>query len=204
MAIDNYSHLSTAISTWARRTFTGAQTDEFIAITEAYLNRRLGSNYRRKVTATITTDATGLATIPSGVISIISLTRNVLGSQPLKQVSWDALVERNPYQLNDDPSVFAIKGTSLQVAQIKADDFIAVYWAKLTGLSAGNTTNWLLDFAPDVYLFMCRSVQCAFNEDEQRAATYKGLADQILDDLIDQANVAEYGNAEMTLDMVTP
>jgi hypothetical protein len=204
MAVTDYATLTTAIGTWSERTYTSGQTDEFIALAEAAFNRRLGSNYRRKVTATITTDSSGEATIPSGVIRLESLTQDLLGSSPLTQLAWNALVALNPYEEADSAIYFAIKGTTLKVAPVTEDDFIAVYWAKLTGLSSGNTTNWLLDLAPDAYLAMCQSVQRAFEEDFQVAALYEAKANAILDELVSQGNVAEYGNTETVLAMVTP
>lgn len=204
MAVDSYANLTTAIGTWARRTFTSGQTDEFIALAEAHFARRLGSNYRRKVTQTVNTDASGVGTIPTAAVRIESITRDVLGSLPLKQVSWNAFVKRNPYEIGADGEVYALKGLSFYVTPVTDDNFIVVTWDKLTGLSSGNTTNWLLTLAPDIYLAMCRSVQCAFNEDEARAALFKSQVDEFLDDLIAQANVAEYGNVEMTLPQVEP
>jgi hypothetical protein len=204
MAVTDYATLTTAIGTWSERTYTSGQTNEFIALAEAAFNRRLGSNYRRKVTATITTDSLGEAAIPSGVIRLESLTQDLLGSFPLTQLAWNALVALNPYEEADSAIYFAIKGTTLKVAPVTEDDLIAVYWAKLTGLSSGNTTNWLLDLAPDAYLAMCQSVQRAFEEDFQTAALYEAKANAILDELVSQGNVAEYGNTETVLQMATP
>jgi hypothetical protein len=204
MAVTTYATLTTAISSWSERAYTSGQTDEFIALAEAAFNRRLGSNYRRKVTATITTDSSGEATIPSGVIRIESLTQDLLGSVPLTQIAWNSLIALNPYAEADSAAYFAIKGTTLKVAPVTEDDFVAVYWAKLTGLSSGNTTNWLLDLAPDAYLAMCQSVQRAYEEDFQVATLYEAKANAILDELVSQGNVAEYGNTETVLAMVTP
>ena len=204
MAFDTYTNLSASLQAWAERSYDQSQLDEFIALAESAFNRKLGSNYRRKVTATITTDASGEATIPSGVTRIESLTRAVLGSRPLVQVSWDALIDRNPYAIASNASSYAIKGTTLRVAPVTEDDFTAVYWAKLTGLSASNATNWLLDLAPDAYMAMCQSAQRAYEEDYHTAAIYESKAGGIVDELISQGNVAEYGNAEVTLDMATP
>lgn len=204
MALDTYSGLSTAIDTWTERSFSTDQKNEFILLTEARANRKLRQDFRRRSSATINTDSSGAGTLPTGFVGMTSLVRDVVGSVPLKQVSWDALISRNPYEISDDASVFAINGTSIQVAPVTDDNFLAKFSAVLSGLSSGNTTNWLLALAPDFYLFGCKAAVYAFEEDEARAASYLGLADDILDELVSQGNVAEYGNAEMTLGMVTP
>lgn len=199
-----YAALTTSIATWARRTFSADQTDEFIALAEADMNRKLGSNYLRKTTTTVNTDASGVGTIPTGAVRIESITRAVLGSLPMKQVSWDSFVTWNPFQTANDAQVYALKGSSFYVTPVTDDDFTVVSWQKLTALSSGNTTNWLLLLAPDIYLAKCRAIQCAFNEDEARAAAFNAQADEFLHDLLIQAQVAEYGAATMVLDTVEP
>jgi len=204
MALDTYANLSTAIGTWEDRTFTTAETDEFILLAEANANRKLASDFRRRTTATINTDATGLGTLPTGFVGLTSLVRDVLGSVPLKQVSWDALIERNPYETSADATVFAIRGTSLQVAEITDDNFLAVFSGSVTALSGSNTTNWLLTLAPDYYLTYGQACAAAKFKSYQEAAILRAAANDILDEIVSQGNVAEYGSAEMTLAMVTP
>lgn len=204
MALGTYAELTTAIGTWEKRTFTATETDQFIRLTEAKADRKLRQDFRRRTSATINTDATGLGTLPTGFVGMTSLVRDVLGSVPLKQVSWDALVLRNPYETSDDAGVYAINGTSIMVAPVTDDDFLAKFSSVLTGLSSSATTNWLLTLAPDFYLFGCQAAASAYLKDYNAAAMLQAQADAILDELVSQGNVAEYGNAEMTLDMVTP
>ena len=204
MALGTYAELTTAIGTWEERAFTATETDQFIRLTEAKADRKLRQDFRRRTSATINTDSSGVGTLPTGFVGMTSLVRDVLGSVPLKQVSWDALVLRNPYEIGDDAGVYAINGTTLMVAPVTDDDFIAKFSSVLTGLSSVNTTNWLLTLAPDFYLFGCQAAASAYVKDYNAASFLQAQADAILDELVSQGNVAEYGNAEMTLDMVTP
>lgn len=204
MSFNTYGTLSTALGTWGRRTYTTAQTDEFIALTEAAANRKLRQDFRRATSTTITTNSSGVAALPSGFVGMVSIVRDVAGSVPLKQVSWDSLIIRNPYEDSDDAQVYAIQGTMLQVAPIVEDDFTAIFSSTLTPLSSTNTTNWLLTLAPDFYLFYGRAMSMAYHEQWAEAQGLKADALMILDDLVSQGNVAAFGNAEMTMDMVTP
>lgn len=205
MPLLTYSDLSTAIGTWEERTFTSAETDEFILIAEANANLRLASDYRRRGSATINTDSSGVATLPSSFIGMSALTRDVLGSLPLTQVSYGALIERNPYEIGDDAQVYALlSATTLIVSPVTDDDFLAVYSTVVPALTGSNTTNWLLTLAPHYYLFACQSAAAAKFKDYATAAMLDGKANDILDQVISQGNVAEFGNAEMTLPMVTP
>lgn len=205
MPFDQYSTLSTAIGTWEERTFTSAETDEFIALAEALANRRLAADYRRRSTSTINTDASGIGSLPTGFVGLTSITQDVLGSVPLKQVSYAAYVERNPYEVADAAQVFTLlSDTQFAVAPVTDDNFIVKFSKTVTALSSGNTTNWLLTLAPDFYLFACQSASAAKMKSYQEAATLESKALSILDELVSQGNVAEYGMAEMTLPMVTP
>jgi len=204
MALASYSDLIAAIDTWSERAYEEAQKQEFIALFEADANLLLGSAFERKTSATIATDATGAGTLPSGCVRIESLTRSVTGSLPLKQIDWASLIQRNPYTDADEPSAFALKGTAIKLDTPTEDNFDAVYWSRLTGLSDSNTVNWLLTEAPNVYLFGCRAAQLAFEEDEVRAATYAAKAQGILEAIVAESNVAEYGSAEITFPYPLP
>jgi hypothetical protein len=205
MAFDTYALLTTAIGTWEERTYTSTETDQFIRLTEARADRKLQQDFRRRSSATVNTDASGVGTLPTGFVGLTSVTRNVLGSLPLKQVSHAAFIERNPYQISDDAQVFAlISATEFVVAPVTDDDFLFKFSAKITGLDGTNTTNWLLALAPDYYLFACQGNAAAYAKDYASAGMLQSQADDILDQIVSQGNVAEYANAEMTMAMVTP
>ncbi len=202
MALDTYANLTTAIGSWEDRTFTSGETDEFILLAEAKANRRLVNDYRiRSGIVTVTTNSSGVATLPTGFVGMISLTRDLAGSVPLRQVPHGALVESNPYEDADDAQVYALlSSTSLQVSPTTEDDFNALYSKTIPALSGSNTTNWLLALAPDYYLFACQAAAKAKYEDYQGAALLQAQADTILDGVITLGNVAEYANAEMSLE----
>lgn len=202
--LDTYDALTAAYAAWEERSFSTTETDQFIRLVESKANRKLQQDFRRRTSATITTDADGLATLPTGFVGMTSLVRDVLGSEPLKQVSWDALVSRNPYSSGGDPGVYAINGTTLRLGNPLADDFICKFSSVLTGLSSGAQTNWLLALAPDYYLFGGQAAASAYAKDYTGAALLQSQADEILNELVSQGNVAEYGNVEMTLAMRTP
>lgn len=204
MALGTYEELTAAISEWEERTFTSAKTDEFIALAEAKANRKLHQDFRRRTSATINTDADGLGVLPTGFVGVSSVLRNLIGSVPLRQVSWDAMIERNPYRVGDNAGVYALNGTSIKVAPVTDDDFLVKFASTLTALSTASPVNWLLTLAPDYYLFGCQSAASAYLKDYNTAMMLQAQADDILAELVSQGNVAEYGNAEMTLAMVTP
>ena len=204
MALDTYANLSTALGAWEERTFTSADTDEFILLTESKANRRLARHWARQSTETITTDASGYATLPTGFLGLVSLKQDLLGTRPMTQVSWDLIDTINPNATANRAIYYAISGTQLRTAPVCEDDFIATFDKKVTALSASNTTNWLLALAPDYYLFGGQAAAAAKYKAYQEAAMLQMQADQILEELVSQANVAQLGNAELIMSGPTP
>jgi hypothetical protein len=204
MALDSYSSLTTAINSWSERSFSSGLTDDFIALFESVANKRLGPDYRRLTTATIATNSSGEGSLPAGFVTMRSLTRDLNGSVPLRGTSWAALIGLNPYGYAHDAQYYAIRGSTLKVAPVCEDDFIAVMETKLTGLSGSNASNWLLAESPNAYLFGCLAAAEAYNKNFQEAAVWEAKAMSELDQLVAQSDVAQFGNAEMVLDMVTP
>ena len=196
--------LHSAIDDYTDRSYSESRKDIFVANAEGKFNRRLTSSFRRITNTTLNTDANGEATLPSGFVGLRSIVRDVVGSAPLKQVSWDALIALNPYELSDDACYYAIKGTTLKIAPITDDDFITEYDATLTGLSSTNTTNWLLTLAPDAYLTMCLAEEALFTRDFATAAGLEATALRMVDEIVGMDQVAAFGNAELQLGMVTP
>lgn len=204
MALDTYANLSTAVGAWEERTFTTAETDEFILLAESKANRRLARHWSRQATETITTDASGYVNLPTGFLGLVSLKQDLLGTRPMTQVSWDMIDMLNPNADADRAQYYAISGTQLRVAPVCEDDFKATFDKKVAALSSSNTTNWLLSLAPDYYLFACQAAAAAKYKSYQEASILQAQADQILEELVGQANVAQLGNAELIMTGVTP
>lgn len=204
MSFDSYSALSTAVGSWEERTFTSAETDEFIVLAESKANRRLARHWARQATQTITTDASGYVDLPTGFLGLASLKQDLLGTRPMTQVSWDMIAMINPNADANRALYYAISGTQLRVAPVCADDFIATFDKTVAALSSTNTTNWLLSLAPDYYLFACQAGAAAKYKAYQEAAMLQGQADNILEELVSQANVAQLGNAELIMSGCTP
>lgn len=202
-AITDYSSLTTAINDWSERSYTSARTDQFIGLAEAEFGLLL-RNYRREETVTITTNSSGVASLPSDFLKLRSLTRDYAGATPLIPTSWASLIRQNPLAEAGEPIWCAISDGSVKVAPIAEDDFILVHEAKLTPLSSSNATNWLITLAPQAYLYMCLAIQEGYEKNFNEAAVWKSQSLEKLNEIGILSDTAQYGNTEMTLDMVTP
>ena len=57
------------------------------------------------------------------------------------------------------------------------------YWAKVSSLSTGNTTNWLLDDHPDIYIYGSLVHTAPYLKDDARVAIWQSLLESALEQL---------------------
>lgn len=201
MSLANYSGLSTAIATWGTRSYSQDQIDDFILLAESVMNRRLGAHYTRETSTTLSLTS-GSVALPTGFVRALSLVHTTYG--PLDEASIAAVRERRVWDTAGIPSIFAVTGTTLETASVYTGNLTLDYEAKMTALSSGNTTNWLLTAAPDAYLFYCRAAQAAFEEEFEQAAIFEAKGAAAVEELTQQSTVAKISKAVVHLPGVTP
>ena len=197
--ITDYDTLVAATSDWDERD-RSSDIDELIGLAEAEFRLHFGPNYAKETTVTLTFTS-GVATLPTGYIRSVSLSHATGG--PLNQVSWAALARYNPLAVSGIPALYAISGMSIKTAPLLDGDLSFTYEGTLTGLSSGNTTNWLIANAPQAYLSMVLHFAKAKYEDPS-AGTYKATALATLDGLAMQDAVGRHGNATVSIPGRTP
>ena len=204
LLITDYAGLVAAVQAWADRAGDAdfvAQADNFILLATAEFNLRLNP-YQQEATANITTDASGVGTLPANFATPVSLTYPPYDT--LKQTSLDGINFLNPAGVSGVPYHYAISGPSLILDRLSAVTLELTYVAGLAALSSTNTTNWLLTKAPHAYLFMAMAMGEAFNSNWTAAAELEAKANAILDLVVAQGQLAQFGRAEMTLRGISP
>lgn len=174
--LNSYDDLKSEIQQWLEREDEPALVDRIptiVQVAESWLNRKL-QGYQREVTGTLTTDTDGKAALPAGATAIVSL--DYAG---------------RPYR-------FKLSGDTLTVSNGASRTFDVVYNSRLVPLSDGNQTNWLMQIAPDAYLYSCLGQASVFLESVQMAAVYSSQAANILSELNLQSVAAQYGQRSLT------
>jgi hypothetical protein len=200
MAITTYATLTTALSDWAERTYTSAQTDEAIGLAEGEFRLYLGPHFSKETSATLTVTS-GSGTLPTGLVRVISLVHATYGG--LTEASAGAVREQRIWDTSGIPTIYAIQGTTIITAASFTGSLTLDYEGTLTGLSSGNTTNWLITYAPQAYLSMCLYFLKAREEDPS-AMGYKLTALKTLEDLGIQSMVMQQGRATVRIPGATP
>lgn len=196
--ITNYSSLSAAINSWDERTH---DADELIGLAEGEFRLYLGPNFAKEASTTLTFTS-GSAALPTGYVRAIDLVHSVHGGLTMSTIA--AVRDRRIYDASGIPDIYAVTGSTVEVAPSYTGDLTFDYEGTLTGLSGSNTTNWLITNAPQAYLAMCMSFAKAKYEDYQTAALLKADAFRALDDLGIQSAVGAHGKAAVRIPGMTP
>lgn len=198
-AITDYTTLVAAMQDWAER--ADQDEDEIIGLAEAEFRIHLGPHFS-KGTSTTLTFTSGAATLPTGLVRVISLVHATYGT--LTQKTTGEVRDRRVWDASGIPGIYAIEGASILTAPVYTGDLTFDYEGTLSGLTSGNTTNWLITYAPQAYLSMCLSFIKARAEDYEAAALLRASSLRTLNDLGIQSMVMQQGRASVTIPGATP
>ena len=198
-AITNYATLVSAIREFVDR--DDWDVDQIIGLAEAEFRLHLSPQYARETSDLSLAFTSGSASIPSGFVRPLALSHATYGT--LVGTTIGNVRNRRIPVNTGIPEVFAITGSTIEVAPLYTGDLTLDYEATLAGLSSLNATNWLITNAPQAYLSMCMYFGKARDEDPQ-VVSYRAQAMTAVDALIGQSTVAQYGRASAVLPGATP
>lgn len=152
--ITDYAELQTNVIRWLGRTTDPELpplVPSFIALFESEARRKLTSRVGeiRSVNSTIVAEYTGL---PSDFVKARTVRRVAPNPGPLKLVA-DSVLAGFPDE-NGTPTHAAIAQRSLRLWPRPTSTIVVqLTYTRLPGLSVSVPSNWLLDLAPDAYLY---------------------------------------------------
>ena len=169
MAIGTYSELQTAVANWLDRDDLTDRITEFIALTEARMNRILRLAIMLNVdvsnlggAATLVSGTRDYA-LPSGYLQMLDFH---LRTDPITTLSYITPENMNSmwagsqvgkpvaYTIfSDNSSGTPIKKVKLGPSPDSAYDYSMMFYKKIDALSITNTTEQMLTNNPDVYLY---------------------------------------------------
>jgi hypothetical protein len=183
MAITTYSELQTALADWLNRADLDQQIPDFIALAESTLNDVLRSSFM--VTSATQAITAGRASLPSDALEIVYVQVADTEDEPLEQTTPQQLLmlRRARTRAAGNPKFFAIVGRELLVTPTPsgATSVDIDYYQKIPALSDSNTSNWLLDEAPHIYLYTALLHATPFLMDDARYQVFQNsVAQQVM------------------------
>ena len=185
MALDTFAGLKTTIADYLNRDDLTAIIPTFITLAEAKLNRKLRVRQMLK-RATASVDSQYFA-YPADWLQAkeFQLNTNPIVRLEFVTEAYGDELKANNYVAPGKPSYYTIIGTQLEVIPTPDATYTGelTYYAKIPALSDSNTSNWLLAYAPDLYLYGALTEATPYLKDDERLGTWGQLYTNSLSDI---------------------
>jgi len=154
MAISSYSELQTAVSNWLDRPDLAGIIPDFIFLAEAKFNRRLRTMEMESRATTDTIAGQAFYALPDDALAITNIQLNTNPKTVLERYTKEQ-VDREYATGTGQPRVFTLNANQIELGPSPDSNYELEisYYEEIPVLSDTNTTNWLLDQAPDLYLY---------------------------------------------------
>lgn len=196
MAITTYDTLKSAIANWTNRDDLTSYLDEFIDITESKMNRKLRlSEMETRATSTANTEYLAL---PDDYLEVRNVQLNVNPVIPLEYLS--------PYQIDmytdsatGQPKYYSVIGDEIQLYPAPDGNYTIeiTYYKKITPLDGTNTTNFVLEEWPDLYLSGCLQQAFTFLMNPDSAMMHGQEFERLIAEISKQSRSRKYSGSPM-------
>ena len=185
MALDTFSGLKTTIADYLNRDDLTSIIPSFISIAEAKFNRKL--RVRQMVKRATATLDTAFFAFPSDFLQAkeFQLNTNPITYLEFVTEKQGDLLRQDSFIAAGKPKYYAIVGTQLEVIATPDSEYTGelTYYGKIPALSDSNTSNWLLAYAPDLYLYGALVEATPYLKDDERLGTWSTLYSNSLGDI---------------------
>jgi hypothetical protein len=194
-----YSELKTNIANYLNRSDLTGQMDMFIDNVEGEINRRV----RRKEMikrATATADAQYLS-LPTDWLEGINVEITSNDFSPILQQSIESLdiYRKSINNKTGQPVYFAFVDDTMELAPTPDTSYTLqlTYYSKVDALSDSNTSNFLSNNHPDVYLYGALKHASIYLMEDERVAMFSQLFEKALEELKMEQEKAEFGKGSL-------
>ena len=194
MAITTYAELQTAIADFLNRDDLTSIIPTFIDMAEAQMAREI-RHWRQEKRVETTLDER-YENLPTDFIEAIELSTDnnqrltlisVADMQDRKEASSESGTPKY-YRFTADQIEFYPAPTASSTATLSMQ-----YYARVPALSASNTSNWVLTYAADAYLYGSLVHSAPYLQDDGRIAIWASLYQNAIEGLRRDNNNGKYG-----------
>lgn len=185
MALDTFAGLKATIADYLNRDDLTSIIPSFISLTEAKFNRKLRT--RQMVKRANGDIETAFFSYPADWLQTKEFQLNTTPVTRLEFVTeaYANELRSSRYLSTGQPQYFSVVGTQIEFIPTPDKTYTAelTYYAKIPALSDSNTSNWLLAYAPDLYLYGALLEASPYLKDDERLATWSTLYTNSLGDI---------------------
>jgi hypothetical protein len=204
VSITTYSELKTAVANWLNRDDLTSVIPDFIALTEADMDRKI-RHWRMEQRSTADIDAR-YTQLPSGFMEAVRFHLDV-DERPIDLVT--PVFMQKQRQSNSDtsgrPLYYSIIAGQIEVWPTPDSAYTGelYYYARTTPLDDSNTSNWILNYFPDAYLYGALTHSAPYLVDDQRTQVWASLYQNAIDGINSNNEKAKFGGSGLRMQVNT-
>lgn len=197
MAITTYDELKTSVADFLNRDDITSTIPTFISLAEANMQRKI-RHWRMEKRSTAEID-TQYSAIPADFFEVIRFYVTSGDTKPLELISQAELLDRKRKNLNTSgsPSYYAITAGEIEVYPVPDGTYDAelYYYSRIPALSDSNTSNWVLEYFPDVYLYGTLVHSAPYLKDDNRTQLWASLYQEAIDAINLESERSKFGGS---------
>ena len=191
MAFDSYTSLQSEIADYLARDDLTAKIPTFIALAEAKFNRGLfvrQMEQRSTALIDLNSDEPEYISLPLDFQSMRRVRVSSVQGKPRLDFKSGVQADEYRYQSGDVtglPKYFTVLGDEIELIPTPDAAYTVemVYRRNVLALSADNPTNWLLQLAPDAYLYGALLESAPYTKEDERIAVWGAGLSTVIDGL---------------------
>lgn len=198
MTISDYASLLVDAGDYSGRDDIAHLFPRFLVIAELKLNRVLRTADMEKTATVLLTEGEG--SLPADFLEarqVLAADGQALRALPLQELSSHGTSVGPPVG-------YAIIGGAIRVRPKGGEDIRLTYYAKIPPLTAAAPGNWLIEKAPDVYLYALVEEIAVWERDAAKAGAAEALKRQAMAGLGLADERLRWGNAEIVIGGLKP
>ena len=201
--ITNYANLQTTIADFLNRDDLTSVIPTFIQLAEAQMNRDL-RHWRMEVRASgQQSSGDAYMQIPADWLETIRFHITDGGTKPLDLISRKALEDKRAgnENMSGTPRYYTHADSQFELYPTPNEDTNTelLYFAKIPSLSDGNTSNWLLEDAPDVYLYGALIHSSPYLAEDERVGVWAQMYSAAVSQLNDKSEKSRLSGSGLTV-----
>ena len=197
MAITTYAELKSSITDFLNRDDLDTVAPDFITLAEADLSRKV-RHWRMEGRATAEID-TQYSAIPADFLEVITFHVTSGNLRPLELISQAEMLQRRYENLNTSgkPAYYALTAGEIEVYPTPDGTYTTelYYYKRISALSDSNTSNWLLEYFPDAYLYGSLVHSAPYLKDDARLQLWAALYEQAIASINRESEATKFGGS---------
>lgn len=201
MALSSFSDLKSEIAVFLNREDLTTAIETFITLAEANINRDV-RHWRMEKRSEA--DFSGRYTnLPTDWLETLRLTIDTGLEEPLRVIPRVEM-ERKRAKGSDTagtPCFYAQVGGQLEVypTPSASTQLELLYYGKIPALGVSQPSNWLLEYAPDVYLYGALLHSAPYLRDDQRVPVWTSFYEKAVADLNAEGKIAQVSGGALVM-----